>query len=104
MKTFTGTPPCGLKYHTMKPPVGYVLVQLRGFLLHPIRVRHWGKSTNGREGSRYGDYDAASGTIFRTSTKCSKRNDRNLVLTYYYLEKGGLQIQKPFARVKKVLI
>jgi hypothetical protein len=38
---------------------------IKWIFLHPMRGGHWSKLANGRKGSRYGNYDAASGTIFK---------------------------------------
>ncbi len=76
-------PPVVRKYHTES---GLGHEQLRGFFLHPIRGGHRRKPAKDREGSKFRNYDAASGTIFRIST-CFQRSKERLHI-YFLLNKA----------------
>ncbi len=56
-----------LPFHCTLPLSCLGHVNLRRLFLQPMRGGHWRKSTNDREGSRYRNYDAASGPILKIS-------------------------------------
>ncbi len=51
-------------------------VHFCGFFQHPVRGKHWRKSTNSRKGSQNRTFDAAFGKIFRIS-QCFHRRKQN---------------------------
>ncbi len=74
-------------------------VNLLRYLLHPMRGRHWRKSTNEKEVKPRQNYHVAFGTIFRIR-KCFHGSKINL----YISQKGNLKNLKPTAYVQKVQI
>ncbi len=74
--------------------------QIRGFFLHPMRGEHRIKSTNDREGSRYKNYDAASGTIFRIS-KFFKEANRKFIYIFLLNKASGYKLKKHLRMYRK---